>query len=81
MGLSLIPIRADRIGKHRFLWKNDIVKRVTQTERAGLLPEATFADICQAPDGWPVLKSTGTHEPLPLSYFNELLREIRERLD
>jgi AbrB family looped-hinge helix DNA binding protein len=43
-----------------------------------LEPEPVFAETVEAPDGWPVLKSRGRHDPLPLSYFNSLIDELRE---
>ena len=50
----------------------------TEGDSLVLEPEPVFAETIEAGDGWPVLKSKGRHEPLPLSYFNELISEARE---
>jgi hypothetical protein len=43
-----------------------------------LEPEVVFAETLESGDGWPLLKSKGKHDPLPLSYFNDLIDEARE---
>jgi len=50
----------------------------TEGDSLVLEPEPVFAETIQAADGWPLLKSRGKHEPLPLSYFHELIDEGRE---
>ena len=50
----------------------------TEGDSLVLEPEPVFAETIEAGDGWPLLKSRGKHEPLPLSYFNELIDEGRE---
>jgi AbrB family looped-hinge helix DNA binding protein len=50
----------------------------TEGDSLVLEPEAVFAETLDAGDGWPLLKSKGKHDPLPLSYFHDLIDEARE---
>lgn len=53
----------------------------TEGDSLVLEPESVFAETVEAEDGWPLLKTRGSHEPLPLSYFNELIEDGREHRD
>jgi AbrB family looped-hinge helix DNA binding protein len=56
----------------------DRLRVLTEGDALVLEPEPVFAETVEAPDGWPVLKSRGKHDPLPLSYFDSLIDEARE---
>ena len=74
-GRLVVP-KAFRDALH--LRPGDRLRIRTEGDALVLEPEPIFAETVQAGDGWPLLKSRGAHEPLPLSYFNALIGEARE---
>lgn len=74
-GRLVVP-KAFRDALH--LRPGDRLRVRTEGDALVLEPEPVFAETIEAGDGWPLLKSRGKHEPLPQSYFNALIEEVRE---
>jgi AbrB family looped-hinge helix DNA binding protein len=74
-GRLVVP-KAFRDALH--LRPGDRLRVRTEGDALVLEPEPVFAETVEAADGWPVLKSRGRHDPLPLSYFDSLIDEARE---
>jgi AbrB family looped-hinge helix DNA binding protein len=74
-GRLVVP-KAFRDALH--LRPGDRLRVRTEGDALVLEPEPVFAETVEAADGWPVLKSRGRHDPLPLSYFDSLIDQARE---
>lgn len=74
-GRLVVP-KAFRDALH--LRPGDRLRVRTEGDTLVLEPEPVYAETVEGPDGWPVLKSRGRHDPLSLSYFNSLIDEARE---
>lgn len=74
-GRVVVP-KAFRDALH--LRPGDRLRVRTDGEALVLEPELVYAETVEGDDGWPLLKSRGSHAPLALNDFHKVLDEVRE---